>query len=71
MLWWVIWFLMFCMTIGSCSRCKIVVTKYHLLQFGMLRGKMANSPTCPSQLAPALHFVLSPTCINMKAFDYQ
>ena len=63
--------LMFCMTIGSCSRCKIVVIKCHLLQFGMLRGKMANSPTCPSQLAPAPHFVLSATCINMKAFDYQ
>ena len=71
MLWWVIWFLMFCMTTASCSRCKIVVIKCHLLQFGMLRGKMANSPTCPSQLAPAPHFVLSATCINMKAFDYQ
>ena len=32
----------------TCSRCKIVVTKYHLLQCGMLWGKMANSPTCPS-----------------------
>ena len=70
---------MFCMTIGSCSRGKIVVTKYHLLQFGMLRvkmagkmaGKMANSPSCPSQLAPAAHFVLSAKCINMNAFDYQ
>ncbi len=29
-----------------------------VLQFGVLRGKMANSPTCPSQLAPAPHFVL-------------
>ena len=46
------------MAIGSCSRCKIVVIKCHMLQFGMLRGKMANSPTCPSQLAPAPHFVL-------------
>ena len=39
---------MFCMTIGNCSRCKIVVAKYHLLQFGIMLGKMANSPTCPS-----------------------
>ena len=62
---------MFCMTIGSCSRCKIVVTKYHMLQFGMLWGKMANSPTCPNQLAPARHFVLSATYINMKALNYQ
>ena len=59
---------MFCMTIGSCSMCKILVTKYHLLQFGMLRGKMVNSPTCPSQLAPVHHFVLLATRINMKAF---
>ena len=48
---WMRWFLMFCITIGSCSRCKIIVTKYHLLQFGLLWGKMANSPTCPSQFA--------------------
>ena len=47
---------MFCMTIGSCSRCKIVVTKYNLLQFGVMCGKMANSPTCLNQLAPAPHF---------------
>ena len=39
---------MFCMTISSCSRCKIVSTKYRLLQVGMLRGKMANSLTCPT-----------------------
>ena len=39
----------------SWSRCKIVVIKCHMLQFGMLRGKMANSASC----------------INMKAFDYQ
>ena len=58
MVWWVTWFLMFCMTIGSCSRCKIVVIKCHLLQFEMLRGKMANSPTCPSQLTPAPHFFM-------------
>ena len=62
---------MFCTMIGSCSRCKIVVTKYHLLQFALLWGMMANSPTCPSQLAPAPHFVLSDTRINMKAFYYQ
>ena len=54
-----------------CSRCKIVVTQCHLLQFGMMRGKMANSPTCPNQLAPARHFDLSDTCINTKAFNYQ
>ena len=71
MLWWVIWFLMFCMTIDSCSRCKIVVIKCHLLQFGKLRGKVANSPTCPSQLAPAPHLVLSARRINMKAFGDQ
>ena len=59
------------MTIGSCSRCNIVATKYRMLQFGMLRGRMANSPTCPSQLAPAPHFVLSARRINMKAFGDQ
>ncbi len=30
-----------------------------------------NSPSCPSQLATATHFVLSATRINMKAFDSQ
>ena len=59
------------MAIGSCSRCNIVVTKYHLLQFEMLWGKMANYPTFPSQLDPSPHFVLSDTRINMKAFDHQ
>ena len=34
-------------------------------------GKMANSQTCPCQLAPAPHFVLSATRINVKAFEYQ
>ena len=63
---------MFCMTIGSCSRFKIVVTKCHLLRsLECCGGKMANSPTCPSQLAPAPHFVLSATRSNAKAFDYQ
>ena len=64
---------MFCMMNGSCSRCNIVATKYmyHLLQFEMPRGKMANSPTCPSQLAPARRFVLSARRIKMKAFGDQ
>ena len=56
MLWWGIWFLMFCMTIGSCSRCKIVVIKCHLLQFGMLRGKMANSPIGYAAYLVTSHF---------------
>ena len=53
------------------NMCKIVVTKYHLLQFVVMCGNMSNSPTCRSQLAPPPHFVLSATRIHMKAFDYQ
>ena len=34
-------------------------------------GNMANSPTCPNQLAPARHFLSSAKGINMKALGDQ
>ena len=37
---WLNWLLL----LPSCSRCKIVVTKYHLLQFGIRHLAPANLP---------------------------
>ena len=45
-----IWFLMFCMTIGSCSRCKIVVTKINIICCSL---KWCRARWRIRQLAPA------------------
>ena len=62
---------MFCMTIGSCSRCKIVVTKFLSAAIWNAAGQGGEFANFPQSTCFSYTFILSGTRINIKAFDYQ